>query len=411
MDSAKIDTIALMNSREESEQKLHVKQNNRSHIRGGVIKVVHFLPDGDYWSVYNGSKSMTSNTRKLRPVIGVDKTTSIRETENEKQTLEYELKDLTSKEKNLSRERHQYKVQWNNLKKDDKNMRLEIQDLEETISRIQLESAAAENVSVDTSEYEDEVKEAEAAIDQLKERIEEMQKHIEELRKPISDLESKVDETQARSLKVANDLNEASEKYQQYMRSKEQRGQILEKKRSKLQQFEDYRENLLGRIDERARVTGETKFKAQRVTYQYHKSLDEKSSDEDKAEGADKEVELTEEEIKSKIEAIEPLETSKDSQYYRSKIQRGERDIEKERQRRQISEVDPEVALMKYQRAKKDLESKFVQLESIRANEEGLVLDLKDRKKRWKSFRGNHYFLTKFSYCLSYSKYLTSIIV
>lgn len=411
MDSAKIDTIALMNSREESEQKLHVKQNNRSHIRGGVIKVVHFLPDGDYWSVYNGSKSMTSNTRKLRPVIGVDRTTSIRETENEKQTLEYELKDLTSKEKNLSRERHQYKVQWNNLKKDDKNMRLEIQDLEETISRIQLESAAAENVSVDTSEYEDEVKEAEAAIDQLKERIEEMQKHIEELRKPISDLESKVDETQARSLKVANDLNEASEKYQQYMRSKEQRGQILEKKRSKLQQFEDYRENLLGRIDERARVTGETKFKAQRVTYQYQKSLDEKSSDEDKAEGADKEVELTEEEIKSKIEAIEPLETSKDSQYYRSKIQRGERDIEKERQRRQISEVDPEVALMKYQRAKKDLESKFVQLESIRANEEGLVLDLKDRKKRWKSFRGNHYFLTKFSYCLSYSKYLTSIIV
>ena len=52
-----------------------VQQNGKSSVRGGNIKEVHFLPDGDFWQVYSGAVSMTSNTRKLRQQIGVDRTT------------------------------------------------------------------------------------------------------------------------------------------------------------------------------------------------------------------------------------------------------------------------------------------------------------------------------------------------
>ncbi len=376
-----------MRSREESEQKLEVVQNGRSSIRGGHIKEVHFLPDGDNWRIYSGSKSMTSNTRKLKQVIGVDRTTSIRETESEKRLLEVEMNDLSAKEDHLSRERHQYKVQWNNHKKDDKIMRVEVQDLEDMISRIQLESAAAENVTVDTKPYEDDVREAESAVDALKERQEAAQKAIEELQKPIAELQAKVDETQARNEKVANDLNDASQRYEQYIRSKEQRDQIIEKKRHKLAEAEKSRNNLLEEIEERARRTEESKYKAQRLTYQHQ----QKTTTEDKDDAENGEIsEDSEDAIKAKIEAIEPIQVNKESKYYRTKIQRGEKEIEQERKRRQITEVDPEVALMKYKRAKKDLDDKIAQLQTIEENEESLVSDLRTRRKRWREFRGGY---------------------
>ena len=390
VDSAKIDTIALLDSLQESEEKLHVSANNRSSIRGGVIREVHFLPNGDSWRVYNGSKSMMSNTRAMRQVIGVDRTTSIRETESEKQQLEIELKDLASKQQNLSRERHEYKVQWNNLNKEDKNMRVEMQDLEETISRIQLEAAAAENVTFDTKDYEDDVQHAAEVVDDLKSKEEETKKEIEELMKPIGDLEAKVEETQSRSAKVSNDLQEATNRFGQYMRTKQNRETILDKKRTKVAQLEDHREKFMERIEESAEKRADTKFKAQRATYQYQQ--DQKSSDEegDQEDQEDNDVDLSEDEIKAKIEAIEPIETNKTPDFYKNKIERGEKEIEKERKRRQISEVDPEVALMKYQRAQKDLDDKIQQLHSIEANEVSLVDDLKARRKMWKAFRGKY---------------------
>jgi chromosome segregation ATPase len=88
------------------------------------------------------------------------------------------------------------------------------------------------------------------------------------------------------------------------------------------------------------------------------------------------------------LATIEPVETEKEPNYYRGKIQRAEKDIERERHRRRLAEIDPEVALEKYQRAKKDLDSKLDQLSKIETTVKSLVADIKGRKKRWKEFCG-----------------------
>ena len=243
-------------------------------------------------------------------------------------------------------------------------------------------------MTIDTKDYEDDVQHAANAVDELKGKEEELKKEVEELRKPIGDLVAKVEEMQSRSDKVDKDIDAATVRFGQCARAKQNREAILEKKRTKVAQFEDHREKLSERVEESAQKTKDTKFKAQRATYQFQQ--DQKLSDEEGGEGNQEEndANLSEEEIKAKIEAIEFVETNKTPDFYKNKIERGEKEIEKERKRRDITEVDPEVALMKYQRAQKDLDDKIAQIELIEANEVSLVDDLKARRKMWKAFRG-----------------------
>jgi len=388
VDTGRIDQKALMNSKAESEEALLITENGRSSIKGGNIREVHILPEGDFWQVFNGAVSMSANRKKLRQLIGIDRTAAIRDGENEVEQLTFEVNDLSSKLNNLKNERHQHKVRWNQLKNEDKKAMLEIRDLEETIDRIREETAAAENVTVDTTEYEDEVNEAERAIEEIKGREEETKKSIEELKNPIRELEAKVEETRARSEKVTLDLNEASKKLQEYVRNKHQRERVLEKKRNKLQQFEDVREKQMADVQERTEKANEAMFKARKVTYQIKQTREKKRK---KLEKRDDDQSDNEENESSQedLESIEPIQVNKNSDYWKGKIVRGEKDIEKERERRKISEVDPEVALDKYQRAKADLETKMEQVVSIEENENNLVNDLKDRKTRWKHFRAH----------------------
>ncbi len=387
VDTARIDQLALMPSKDESQQALLVEENGRSSIRGGNIREVHFLPNGDYWQVFNGAVSMTSNRNKLRELIGVDRTTSIRQTENELEQLSVEIRDLTSKSENLKKTRRQYKVQWNELKKEENSIRVEMQKLEEAIERLQEEAAAAENVTLDTKEYEDDVKEAEKACDDLRDRQAEIEKEIENLQAPIRDLEAKVDETRERSKKVSIDLNNASEKYAEYLRSQQQRDRVLEKKRSKVAQVEEIRSNHIEQIEERTEKTKEAKQKAQQVTYQISQTQKKRKNKKESDSDVDED---TNEPNETDYELIEPIDTNKPPDYWKTKIQRGEKEIENERKRREISEVDPEVALEKYQRAKKDLENKMVQVRNIEQNQKSLVEDLKDRKRMWRGFRSKY---------------------
>ena len=403
VDTARIDQIALMTSKEESEQALLVQQRDgRSAIRGGNIKEVHFLPEGDFWQVVNGAVSMIANRKRLRQIIGVDRTTSIRETEHEKNQVQNEVNEYKTKLQNIKRDEHRYKVEWNNLKREDEIARLEMQKHEETIERVQEEAAAAENITVDTTEYENDVQEAQKGLDELKEKEEEIANNIETLKAPIRELEAKVEETRARSEKVSKDLNNAEEKVTEYMKTVQHHQRNLEKRRHKLQQYEATRKKQCDLIQERTEKAEEAKNKARQVTFQTRQTQ-EKRRQKHSAENDDEDPELQnetiEENYQSELEAIEPIETNKQPQYYRTKIQRIEQEIEKERRRRQITEVDPEVALSKYQRAKKDLEEKMEQVVTIEENEKHLIKDLTDRRNRWKNFRGEYCEVT-FSSCL-----------
>lgn len=89
------------------------------------------------------------------------------------------------------------------------------------------------------------------------------------------------------------------------------------------------------------------------------------------------------------LDQIEPEETRKNVDYYQTKIEQGEKRIEKEKQKRALTESDPEVAFMKYMRAKKDLDEKIEQLERIQATVDDLTEDAHDRRKRWRQFRAH----------------------
>jgi len=98
------------------------------------------------------------------------------------------------------------------------------------------------------------------------------------------------------------------------------------------------------------------------------------------------------------LEAIEPLETDRNPTQLKAKIERSLKQIEKEKERRQLRETDPEVALEKYQRSKKDLDAKVDQVETIEKNVCALAEDIRSRRKRWIEFRGHIVTLTNNSF-------------
>lgn len=67
------------------------------------------------------------------------------------------------------------------------------------------------------------------------------------------------------------------------------------------------------------------------------------------------------------------MKTDREPDFYKNKIQRAEKDIEREKAKRNLSEKDPEVAYEKYMRSKKDLDSKLMQIERIENNVESLI--------------------------------------
>lgn len=96
------------------------------------------------------------------------------------------------------------------------------------------------------------------------------------------------------------------------------------------------------------------------------------------------EVEYSEEEIA----AVEPiLSIRQEPEYFQNKIRRIKKEIERERERRQLTETDPEVALDKYTRAKRALDTKVYQIDKVDINKNALKVDIRDRKKLWKQFR------------------------
>jgi len=89
------------------------------------------------------------------------------------------------------------------------------------------------------------------------------------------------------------------------------------------------------------------------------------------------------------LDAIETFDPPKEPKFYKAKIQSKLNKIEQEKVRRNMSESDPAVARDKYYRAKKDLDSKMEQINTIDGNCKNLRKDLSSRKKRWRQFRGH----------------------
>jgi len=89
------------------------------------------------------------------------------------------------------------------------------------------------------------------------------------------------------------------------------------------------------------------------------------------------------------LSAIEPVETDRKPEYYQKKIERMTRQLNEEKEKRRLNDIDPEDLLEKLQAAKEDLELKMKTVKSIEESVEMLARDLKVRKKKWHRFRSH----------------------
>lgn len=385
VDNGKIDQKALMESRQSSyDILLEDRPQGGQQIVGRNIKMVYHLPNGDYWQLSNHSLSGYSQERQLKQTIGVDKSVAIREGEKELHQLEIEKRQLVAELDTVKKDRLQHKINWNRMRQVVDNASRDMQKLTGELERIREEAEEAENVVDDTTELEDDVKRAQESYDMIKSNEDNMKKALEDLLPGIEKLQNQLEEEAARNEKVMKELGVADDKLGQYLNSQEEMKRNIQRKRDKLERALVVRNEQAARVEAGQQKVDETLLRARKIAYQNKKSMEsrEKSNSDGDAHALE-----DEENVIQEMESIMPVKTRKSSDYYKDRINRVNNEIKRERERRNMTETNPEVALEKYHRAKNDLHKKTFQIEKIAANVESLIDDLKDRKKKWRSFR------------------------
>ena len=380
VDNSKIEAIALSPSKEESERVLLTRDNNgRECIRGGTIARVCFLPNGDYWEVRKGFRTMISNDRgasSLRQNIGVDRSTKIEQVKDELVELNAASEEARFKEKKLLQKHHELKVNWNNSNRSLSTMNKNIVDLQNMLESLRGEAETAGNFSIDTSELEEDVVKAEEEMDSLRENEEETRRQIEEMKPSIQVIKDKRSEVIERSNKIMTDIANAESELEQFYKEQSVLEARLRKKQEKVNQLENAvneQEKML--IDENDSLK-ESKYKASLLTATTKKKRSVSPDN-------DGEQQITTQE---ELDSIEPMETKKEPSYYNLKVTEINRQIEAAKKRKRITE-DPAVLFEKYERAKLALDSKLDSVERIKDNVNKLNQDLKNRKKLWNEFR------------------------
>lgn len=391
VDHLRIEARAVCKSKELSERSLLVKDsNNRMSIRGGTIREVFFLPQGDRWTVSNGNLSLTSNSNKLKQTLGIDKSAAIAELKAEALQLTEEKAQYQQRYTQVVTERKDAQKKWNKDRQAHRKAQARLEDLVEKINQVRAESEESANVTVDTSELEQDVTSAEQVVDALKEQFAERQRELDELLPAVQEAKSRLMEVTARNEKVLADIETAAQDLQDHLQNKTQREEKLKKTKSKLESMNEIIVKQESNVAKLQKDKDGALRKARELHYRRdaeRKRIEEEDADDDLTPPTTQE--MTAEATEEELAAIEPVPTRKDPAYYQSKIERTKKKIEDEKKRRRMTESDPQVAFEKYMRAQKDLDSDMKQLDAIEDNVRLLTKDVKSRKKKWHQFRAH----------------------
>lgn len=385
VDNCRIDLKALSTSIEESERALLIEEpGGKESIRGGKIQQVYMLPKGDLWQVRGGSRSMISNDGPaLKQTIGVDKRAAIENAKEELEMLNRELNEFRETEAKIVEESKAVKLKWNQENRESRKADNKIRSLQDTLDALQEERQSAENVTIDTTELEEDVKTAELELEKLREKEQESNQKMGELSPHLEKAKRQLEEITTRNNSVLADLERAEKNMDAFLRKQQQKSEVISKKKQKLDQIVQVIENHRLIMSGQAEKVQETIQKARLITHR-HKT---QCLNKEYAEGTEIDVDNSANEPSIDIESIEPVATEKTPDHYRAKVEQYEKKLNRERERRKIRERDPAVALEKYERAKKDIDAKIKSLNEMKANSGTLKLDLNDRRKRWKVFR------------------------
>ena len=364
--------------------------NNKSSIRGGNIKTVYCLPSGDYWQIFQGNKSITSSDGRLQKKIGCDTTEAIKQAQDELEGTKKERDEKARRLKVLKDESHEFKVKWNAFVKADKAASNVINVEKDNLERIREEADAADNVVVDTSEYEDDVSKAKEELEQITASCDEMRKAIDAMLPGIQAIEAQVEEVNARNKRVAEEISKADDQLQEYLQSKAGIERNIQKRRNKLEQAEAAMMEFANVVKEKEENANETLRKSKTLKIQADIATENNLRRSRRADGDQDNPELQDEKeiSEEQMDAVEIEVVGREPEYFTSKITRMNREIETARARRNLTERDPEAALDKFLRAKQAMDTKLYQMDKVEENKVALVQDRRAREKLWKTFRG-----------------------
>jgi len=266
----------------------------------------------------------------------------------------------------------------------------QIKSMEATLQQLRDEAETSEEApTIDTTEYENDIQEAEVAVQDLKKKEAAVLREIDALQPTMGDLRRQLEEVDARNIKIGDEMDKVHLKLEDIVKGQTLRMEMVDKVRAKVEQIEDM-------VNQQESVVKEIKGKvadalvgARKMQFTYNRDvrmfqLKEKNGGE---LPPDEEVEL--EPNDNDLDEIEVINPGKDSKFFKTKLQNKLKKIDQEKQRRNMSESDPAVARDKYFRARKDMDSKMQQIEAITKSTKDLTKDLKDRKSRWRQFRGH----------------------
>lgn len=296
IDSGNIDQSALCDSKDDSESALLVSDNRGASIRGGKVKKVFFLPDGDHWETKGGLKTMISNDRKMIQTIGTDRREAIRLAKEDLRAVADELKRAKQESKGLEDALYDAKVRWNQSQKENKKILTGIKKAEDTLEQLKAEADESEQPQEnDTTDLEMDVQEKETEVTSCKNREAALLQEIESLRPAVDEKRAEIDEGKcffynsvctaflpheaphnnvltcltvaARNQKVMDDLNAAEQKLEGIIRGNSRRVQNVEKARAKIDQFERDVEGKRNELEEERERADDILLKARRMQY------------------------------------------------------------------------------------------------------------------------------------------------
>jgi chromosome segregation ATPase len=407
VDNARIDSRALARDKQSSEQKLLTRDGRGEMSIRGIIKEVYCMPSGDKWIVKGGSMAAISNDRNMRNTIGADRTAAIAEAKREAEQYQHEVKEMRTMEAKLEGDHTKFQRQWNQAKRAMQQNDATISGLVSKVDEIKLEMESTANITVDTTEFEEDVAQAENAVVSLKESESQLSEQISAYEPQIKDLQNRLDETVVRNSRIMEDMQLAEANLINYIATQTQKKGQVEKKRKKLEQ---YQEAVAMHQEKCDKLSGERGITLETARKLHFRIMMRKKVAEEKEEG-NSQVDLSAEPTQEDIEAIEPIHVKNETGFYQSRIDRMKEKIKDERQRQKLSREDPTVAYEKYIRAKRDLAGKVKRDEEIDKKVAELTLDIKERKKLWRQFRQHLDNKTgvKFDEMLSMNKYAGSL--
>ena len=314
----------------------------------------------------------------------MDRTSAIAEKENELAEIEAEVKEAQKVERQLENRRFELKSAWNDCQKAKRKNLDKISDLEQKKEAIEVEMETTANTALDTTDLEEDVEQAEGALEAIKGADLDLQKQLEELQPAVDDARSKREEAVARNQKVLADMEEASDRLLSCTSRMAQNESLLQKKRDKVKKYENAVSEYAATVEKAEEERDKALLTARRLFCRNRVKQEQVDSE---ANGTLQEMSQTQDFAAEDLEGVEIVRVEKDSKSYEAKITRLTAKIEKEKERRALSNEDPAEAVEKYYRERDILVGHNAQLEELATTQEMLDHDLRDRTKKLRRLR------------------------